>query len=220
VTFAGSWRVASLDEPAAKPTGDHAYYFTAQGELVLSVATPRGVQRMLLTWKERDGRLAIDQPSAPREDVLPWLRASEHTMQLGGSWYVRETGDALDAEAPWWALVAAGAWYGIANAGPEPFTPFLMLDVATGRQLVRVVDHSSAAAEQSADRIAAQMPYLRGVWVRDGRVTTDTGKIDAVIATRFVAGGTRGESHALPYRLEGGRAVIAGGITTEPRGER
>jgi hypothetical protein len=216
MTIAGSWRLASLDEPAAKRSGDHAYYFTAQGELVLSVATPTGVGRMLLTWKERDGRLAIDQPSAPREDLVPWLRASERTMQIADSWYVRETGDALDAEAPWWAVVAAGAWYGVANASPEPFTPFLLLETATSRQLVRIVERSSADAELAADRIAAQTPYERGVWVRDGRVTTESGKVDAVIATRFAAGGKRGDSHALPYRLEGERAVIAGPLTTDP----
>lgn len=212
--IAGSWRIGSNSEPAFG-MGDHAYYFSAHGELILSTSTPEGIQRAMLTWKYRGDLLVVDQPSAPREEAVRWVRASEHTMQLDDSWYLREeNGRELDSEAPWFALVAGGVWYGIENASPEPFIPFLMLETGAGRRLQRVVASDSDGAEQMAAALLARESYDRAVWVRDGRVRYDGEKLDAIIATRFEPGARRGVSHALPYRLDGARARIAGGMET------
>ena len=210
----GAWRIASADEPAARRDGEHALYFGAGGVLVMSRRTPQRVTQILLTWAERGGRLVIDQPSAPREEVVPWLRASERTMQIGDSWYVADRASPLDPDAPWWALVAGAAWHGVASAGPEPFIPFLMLDGASGRQLVRLVTASSDEAERAAAKQVASATFERAVWVRDGRIVRSDGKIDAVIVTRYEPGGHEGATHALPYRLVEGNAVIAGPFET------
>lgn len=217
----GSWRIAGTEEPAARKHGEHAYYFSPHGELILSVQKPAGVQRAMLTWERRDDRLIIDQPSAPAEESVAWLLASEHTLQLDGSWYLRESAAPLDAEAPWWALVAGAGWYGIENAAPEPFTPFLMLDVESKRMLRRLVTQTAVDAERGADQVARGATYERGAWVRDGRITRDDAagrpyKCDAILVTRFEPGGVRGVTHALPYALDGERGRIDGGFVTLP----
>jgi hypothetical protein len=210
----GAWRIASPAEPAFRRTGEHAYYFARDGVLILSVRAATGITQLLLTWAEREGQLVIDQPSAPREERTAWLRASEHTMQMGGSWYVADPASAFDPDAPWWALVAAGAWHGIASAGPDPFIPFLMLDEAGGRKLIRLVTSNIADAEREAEKYVAAASFERAVWVRDGRIVLERGKIDAVIVTRYERGGGKAATHGLPYRLVDGRAVIAGPFST------
>lgn len=210
----GPWRLPP--DGAAARHDDHAHYFGPHGELITSVATPTGVTRMLLTWRWRGDALVIDQPSAPREETVPVLVASERTLCLGTTWYVRDDAAPLDPEAPWWALVAGGAWHGVASAGPEPFVPFLLVERGRDRSLLRVVAGSSDEAELAADRIAAeQPPFDRAVWVRDGRLRGPDGDaIDAVVVTRIEPGGARAASHALPYRLVDGAARIAGALHT------
>ncbi len=62
----------------------------------------------------------------------------------------------------------------------------------------------------------AKEAYERAVWVRDGRITLSTGKVDAILTTRFEPGARRGATHALPYVLEGDRARITGALQTTP----
>lgn len=209
----GAWKLAGPGERAAKSYGEHAYYASPHGELVLSYRVPAGVQRILLTWAMRDGKLVVDQPSAPREDIFDVLVASEHTLQIDGSWYVRDDTAPLDPDAQRWALVAGGAWYGIENAGPEPFTPFLMIERGAERQLVRIVDNTSAEAELAADRFVREArPFERAVWVRDGRLRSETGAIDAILVEWFAPDGERAGSYGLPYTLGPTGATIAGGL--------
>lgn len=212
--LAGSWRIAAATEPSAKELGIHAYFFSPAGELILSSVVGSGIERALLTWKRAGEALIVDQPSAPRVTTSRLLLASHHTLQIGDSWYVRELGPLLDEEAPWWALVAGGVWYGVENAGSEPFVPFLMLESGDTRRLVRVVARSAAEAEATAPALLAAEAYERAVWVRDGRVSTADGKLDAVLATRFEVGGRQGSTHSLPYRHEAGRSRIIGGLLT------
>lgn len=216
----GAWRIADSEQPANKLYGEHAYYFSPHGELILSMRRPAGVERAVLTWAKRGELVVVDQPSAPREDAVRWLLASEHTLQLGDSWYVREQpGDAFDAEAPWWALVAGASWYGIENAGPEPFVPFLLLETGDQRQLRRIVTQTAPEAETAADELVRGETYERGAWVRDGRIWREQPgvpkhEVDAILVTRMEPGGTRGTTHALAYELAGERARITGGIQT------
>lgn len=169
-----------------------------------------------MTWAARGRKLAIDQPSEPREELVDYLAASAETVQFAGSWYLRDREAPLDPEAPWWAVVAGGAWYGIVNARAEPFTPFLMLETDQSRKLLRVVSSTSTQAEKGADDIARHERYQRGVWVRDGRIkqpaphTGEVDAIDAILVTRFEPGGVRSITHALPYALVDGTARIAG----------
>jgi hypothetical protein len=207
---AGSWRVVA-DEPAARRVGDHAYYLSASGELVLTRIVGGGFERSLLTWVARGQALVIDQPSAPREEVLPWLIASATTMQIDGSWYLREEVP-FDREAPWLALVAGAVWHGVASASAEPFIPFLMVVTGHERRLIRLVGNSAADAEAMALAVLGSEPYEHAVWVRDGRIVVGGAKHDAVIATRYLPAAHAAGTFALPYRLDGERAHIAGAL--------
>jgi len=217
MSLAGSWRIATPTEPRARTYGAHAYYFSPHGELVLSTGTREKQQRILLTWREHLGHVVIDQPSAPAEERMPLVRASEVTMQLGSSWYLRETGPMFDEEAASWALVAGGAWHGIASAHLDgPFNPFLLLETGRERQLRRILSASYAEAEESARDILAREAYERAVWVRDGRATLDGVKTDAIITTRYAPRGVALSDLALPYGFRDGVATILRSFHQQP----
>ena len=213
----GAWRVASAAEPAADRYGPHALWFSAHGELIQTDLTDEGPQRCLLTWREQDGLLHLDQPSHPHEEQLAWALEGAQRLRLGDSWYERETGShRMDADAEWWALLAAGLWHGLANAGPEPFVPFLLLDDGPHRVLTRVVARDARSADAHAAAQVRQTRFDRALWVRDGYLYSAEAREDAVLASRFEPGGVGGPTHALRFRLEGGRARAFGGLETLP----
>jgi hypothetical protein len=206
----GLWRLeVTPGEVGVGASGHHAYYFSAHGELV-DLMGPDVAQRSLLSWKLRGNVLVIDQPSAPREELVTVLRASEHTMQLGTRWYVREPDAKLDPEIPFAALMAGAAWHGVASAHEaEPFIPFLMTELGARRLLQRVVAGSSAEAEETANRLLQRTEHERAMWARDGRVTQGGVKLDAVVIARYERG-RHTHDIALPYRFVGEVARIAG----------
>lgn len=207
----GSWRVASATEPSVSAYGPHCFFFSPHGELVMSQDTGREPVRSLLTWAMSGGQIVIDQPSQPRADVMDVLFASETTFKLGASWYLREV-EPSDPDARWWALLAGGGWYGVANAqsSGEPFVPFIVFETAAQRLQVRIVATSHDSAEQEARKYLATQPYERAVWVRDGRIPTAGGKRDAVLVACFEPGARLARGFALPYTFEGDRPSLVG----------
>ena len=213
----GSWKIATLNEPAAQQYGEHALYFTEHGELVQSTLQPSGLSRILLKWRKQQDNVVLRQPRTLNEERLNCTVASAHTMELGGSWYMRET-TPFDAEAADWALIAGAAWYGVENGSVAgPFTPFLLLESGPKRQLLRIVSRDRDEAEAQADFVAKQQQFERGAWVRDGLVslpdaTGQLSRVDDVVVTRFDQHGERCNTQALPYRFRDGKPYIDGAM--------
>ncbi len=213
----GSWKIATSTEPAAQEYGEHSLYFSNHGELVQSEMQPEGLARIVLKWSQQRDHVVLRQPRTLGEESLTCTVASAYTMQLGGSWYMRET-TPFDAEAPDWALVAGAAWYGVENAlVGEPFTPFLLLESGVKRQLLRIVSRDRDEAEAQADFVAKQQQFERGAWVRDGLISLPaasdpSARIDAVFVTRFDHHGNRQNTQVLPYRFRDAKPYIDGAM--------
>ncbi len=200
----GSWRFAGQGL-------EHAYFFGVGGELIHSSRRAPDVapDLAMLTWRIEGEELLIDQPSAPRVDRLPFQLASEATLRIGDSWYVRET-EPLNPEAPRLALIAAAAWYGAQNAHPsgEPFVPFLMIERGVKRELVRLVASTAEEAERAAQERLARDVFTRAAWARDGRVRMPEPH-DAVLVD-CVEPGQPPLNYAAPYVLDGAAARVRG----------
>lgn len=203
-SLCGSWRVASPNEPAVGLHGLHTYYFDAGGVLIQSGIGQGNANKCLLTWREEVDQLIIDQPSAPREDRLKFQLASEKTLCVNGSWYLREEpGTELDPTAPRWAFVIGALWHGVASAhAGEPFIPFLIFDTGNSRQLERVVTESAAKADEYAMKRLVASPFKRAIWIRDGRLVRSEGKIDAVLGALYSPGPKHESDFGLPYTFD------------------
>lgn len=214
----GSWRAAPPSEPAVQEPWPHAYFFSAQGVLIQSTLTGATPERALLTWREEGGLLVIDQPSSPREERLSWQIASEQKMCIDGGWYVREKpGEESDPDAAEFALVAGALWQGVKSADAEgPFIPFLMLEVGMLVRVERIVTQDIAEADAHVMRRLAMNDYRLAIWVRDGSLVSDEGKVDAVLGALFKPGAVKTQDYALRYVFErDGKARATGGLVMQ-----
>jgi hypothetical protein len=184
----GRWRLSKSDPGSQSQFGDHAMEFTPFGDLVYTTFDSERIRgRMLLEYHLKDYILVTDQPSAPREERIPF-RIRNDELILGNvaeeSIYARENpGASSDPLAYMLAIASFAINHGLNSAHTgSPFVPFLVTDNDQGRSLTRVMANTPEDARHHAQASAEKSQLKACAYTCDGYVTLDQGRFDAVIA--------------------------------------
>lgn len=219
-TIIGQWRLSPTEERVRERFGDHAMTFSGHGELVHStIEKGHAVGRVLLVYRVESGVIVTNQPSAPREERIPY-RIERDSLFIGSplAAMVRDPSYAADPSARALALATTALDHGLGSAHEgSPFVPFLMAQTAASRQLHRFVSETPDEARNGARRrFGEQQDQIEvAAWVSVGYVTIDGRKYDAVLAELSSVEAREGLLVAQPYSFRGRSAYRVAGMQTQ-----
>ncbi len=219
----GRWRLQA--NPDFANPNDWSMEFTQFGDLVYTIFDGNRIKgRILLVYRLDGNFLITDQPSAPREEIFPFLIDGD-TLFLGDgpsqSVLIREKPDhPSDQDAYMFAIGSAAIKHGLDSVhvrDQEPFVPFLITDSSLRRSLTRFVTVSPEDARRQARlQWSSQQDSPKAcAYAADGYVTLGENRLDAVLVEVSQSGQSNGFLLAQAYVREHRRVSRAGPITIQ-----